>query len=99
MVKDEKEISTSSIFFPVDDEPLDVVGYLEKYIIRLMEFKEKAGRLVNAEKLNPFDINTHIQLAELYSGIGWYIEAEEEQEMIEFLSRIKRTIKNRRELR
>ncbi len=66
---------------------------LQEFIYNLMEFREKIKPLLRAEKERPYDITVHEKLARLYLSVNYFEKAEEEQEAVEMLSRIKRLTK------
>jgi len=50
-------------------------------------------KLLNSVKKRPYDIRIHRKLSDFYLSTGDFLKAEQEQEIMEYLSRIRRMYK------
>jgi hypothetical protein len=63
--------------------------------IMVVEQDDEEQRLIKQQKRRPFDIHVNIKLARYYRARGNWPEAEHHEEIVEYLDRIRRFVKNR----
>ncbi len=80
---------------PVFINPVKAVKRTHKPGITVIDAAEEEKNLIKRQKARPFDIRINIKLAKFYREHNNWPEAEHHEEIVEYLDRIRRFVRNR----